>query len=166
MPCGSRRVVRLGEVREHGADDVEVAEHGRREEMEACFVLDQGERDLTPAHGRGRRRVQSSRRRHPSPTLVDEAWLLGEERADDLQIAVRVRDEGLNLRGIELRGASLMLAPPLLRLAGTPAEDGALGSELPTMRFLPWVSPTISPQAKTPASVVSACSEITRPPFW
>ena len=38
--------------------------------------------------------------------------------------------------------------------------------ELPIMRFLPWVPPAISPQAKTPGSVVSACSEITRPPFW
>ena len=39
-------------------------------------------------------------------------------------------------------------------------------SELPIMRFLPWVPPAISPQAKTPSSVVSACSEITSPPFW
>ena len=39
-------------------------------------------------------------------------------------------------------------------------------SELPIMRFLPWVPPAISPQAKTPSSVVSACSSITSPPFW
>ena len=39
-------------------------------------------------------------------------------------------------------------------------------SELPIMRFLPWVPPAISPQAKTPSRVVSACSSITSPPFW
>src|SRR4029078_4648694 len=39
-------------------------------------------------------------------------------------------------------------------------------SELPIMRFRPCVPPAISPQAKTPSSVVSASASITRPPFW
>ena len=39
-------------------------------------------------------------------------------------------------------------------------------SELPIMRLRPWVPPAISPQAYRPSSVVSACSSITRPPFW
>ena len=39
-------------------------------------------------------------------------------------------------------------------------------SELPIMRFRPWVPPAISPHAKTPSRVVSAPVSITRPPFW
>src|SRR5205823_12913787 len=39
-------------------------------------------------------------------------------------------------------------------------------SELPIIRFRPCAPPAISPQAKTPSSVVSPCSSMTRPPFW
>ena len=39
-------------------------------------------------------------------------------------------------------------------------------SELPIIRFRPCVPPAISPQAKSPASVVSPSVSMTRPPFW
>src|SRR5262249_14322647 len=38
--------------------------------------------------------------------------------------------------------------------------------EFPITRLRRCVPPAISPQAKGPPSVVSACSSITRPPFW
>src|SRR5712691_6731000 len=39
-------------------------------------------------------------------------------------------------------------------------------SELPIMRFRPWVPPAISPQASISSRLVSAFASITRPPFW
>ena len=38
--------------------------------------------------------------------------------------------------------------------------------EFPIIRLRPCVPPAISPQAKSPSTVVSPCSSITSPPFW
>ena len=81
----------------------------------------------------------------------------------DVQVRGRVLD-GLGEIGGRDRGhafAFVAAVVPALRPKTTHSR-----SELPIMRFRPCVPPAISPQAKTPASVVSAFVEITRPPFW
>ena len=130
-------------------------------------MLEQEERDLTPTHVRRRAEARLPVAAAPVPGGVHESRLLGEERADDLEVAVRVGDEGLNRLRVELRRC--VAHARALSAAARPARRPKTThsrSELPIMRFLPWVPPAISPQAKTPSSVVSACSSITSPPFW
>ena len=160
--------VHLREVREDRADDVEVAERRRREQVEPRAVLDEEERDLAAAHVRSRSQARLPVAAAPVPGGVDQLRFLLQERGDGVDVAVRLRHELLHQLRIELR-RRVAHAPRLLSAAALPARRPKTthsSSEFPIMRFLPWVPPAISPHAKTPSSVVSACSSITSPPFW
>src|SRR4026208_1893707 len=99
--------------------------------------------------------------RAPVPGGVHESGLLGEERSDNLEVAVRVGDEGLNRLTVE----------PRRRVAHTRARSAAARparrpktthsrSELPIMRFLPWAPPPTPPQAKTTPAVGRAAPPV------
>ena len=161
------RVAHLRIRGEGRAHHFEVTEHRRREKVESRAVLEEKERDVAPSHVRCGAEPGLPVSASPVPRSIDETRLLGEKRADDLEIAMCIRDEGLHLRRIELRRCVAHV--PALSAAAFPARRPKTAhsrSELPIMRFLPWVPPAISPQAKTPSSVVSARSSITSPPFW
>ena len=80
----------------------------------------------------------------------------------DVEVRGGIRDGRVEIRRDDAHARALSAAARPARRPKTTHSS----SELPIMRFLPWVPPAISPQAKTPSSVVSACSSITRPPFW
>ncbi len=78
----------------------------------------------------------------------------------DVEMRGRVLDDLLKIR--RDRHAALAAAA---RPARRPKTQHSR-SELPIIRFRPCVPPAISPHANSPSTVVSASSEITRPPFW
>src|SRR4029079_9031246 len=166
-PMRTERFAHLRKVREDRGDDLEVAEHRRCEQVETGTVLEQVEGDLAPPHVRSGAETGLPVAATPVPGGVHERRLLFEERAYDVEVAVGARDEGLDLRRIELwRRVAHARALSAAALPARRPKTTHSSSELPIMRFLPWVPPAISPQAKTPSSVVSACSSITSPPFW
>src|SRR5439155_7308533 len=165
-PVRALRVVHLGKVREHTADYVEVPEHRGREEIEAGAVLEQQERDLAPAHVRGGAERGLPVPAAPVPGGVDERRLLLESLANVLEVAVRARDERLDR--VRIERCWFLLHVCAHSAAAFPARRPKTvhsRSEFPIIRFRPCVPPAISPQAKTPSSVVSARSSMTRPPF-
>ena len=91
IPCGPFASCISREVREHRADDVEVTERRRCEQVEPRAVLDEEERDLATAHVRSRTQARLPVAAAPVPGGVDELWLLLQERADGVDVAVRVR---------------------------------------------------------------------------
>ena len=59
-------------------------------------LLEQEQRDVARPMCAAAPRPVSQSPAAPVPGGVDESGLLGEERADDVEVAVRVGDEGLN----------------------------------------------------------------------
>src|SRR6476659_2672355 len=77
----------------------------------------------------------------------------------DVQMRCRVLDDSFQLGRDHL--ALSAAARPALR-----PNTQHSRRLFPIIRLRPCVPPAISPQAYRPSTVVSACSSITKPPFW
>src|SRR5207249_3327011 len=79
----------------------------------------------------------------------------------DVEVRGRVLEHLAQIHGDGTHAAFSAAAAPARR-----PKTVHSSSELPIIRFRPWVPPAISPQAKRPGTVVSERSSMTRPPLW
>ena len=78
---------------QRGANDRQVAEHGRGEDVHARAVFDEIERDVAPPHMRGGPEPRLPVAVAPIPGCVDQRRMLSKQLPHAIEIAMRLADE-------------------------------------------------------------------------
>ena len=152
-------------------DDVETPEALERKLDRAAAahlgleVLHTGKASDLAGDRLGHGRIATRPVRIDSGVMHHERGAAARERAriGSAETAARPRDQHDAIVEADLRHAFTFSAAA--RPARRPKTVHS-SKEFPIIRLRPCVPPAISPQAKTPSRVVSACSSITSPPFW
>ena len=141
------RVAKLGMLRQHRLDDLDVAEHGGCEEIERGAVLGAGRaRYLAVAPVRRRAETRSRSRHRPSPTTPCERGLLRESRFTASRSACEPTRSSLTSAESSCGGRSSLMPPRARTVFRTQAVSSRVTLRKPSRSAVigPWPVTTCS----------------------